>query len=220
MNRSELQPSGDRRCAATDPPGDTASRRRRVARRILRLRHDVRLYRRLSAALSALLLLGLAGFGVARWAHSEEAVTLGRGVAGVERYDPSARTQSDGVVVELPEGYVPPAPPKDEPVVGETLVRELLGEGAASYYHDALEGRSTASGQPYRADGLTAAHRSLPFGSRVRVTNLSNGRAVVVRVNDRGPFAAGRVIDLSRAAAAHIGLLARGHGKVRLELVE
>lgn len=220
MNRSTLQPSGGRRCAAAEPPGDPVSRRRRIARRILRLRHDVRLYRRLSAALSALLLLGLAGFGVARWAHSDEAVALGRGVAGVERYDPSERAESGEVVVELPEGYVPPAPPKDEPVVGEALVRELLGEGAASYYHDALEGRSTASGQPYRADQLTAAHRSLPFGSRVRVTNLANGRAVVVRVNDRGPFAAGRVIDLSRAAAADIGLLARGHGKVRLELVE
>jgi rare lipoprotein A len=138
----------------------------------------------------------------------------------VERYDPSVPLHRDTVIVELPEGYVAPAPPEEKPAPVEALVRSLLGEGAASYYHDALEGRSTASGQPYRADGLTAAHRSLPFGSRVRVTNLSNGLSVVVRVNDRGPFTRGRVIDLSRAAAARIGLLARGHGKVRLELVE
>lgn len=220
MNRSEHHPSGERHCAATDPPGERASRRRRIARRILRLRHDLRLYRRLSASLAAFLLLGLAGLGLARWANGDEAVELGRGVAGVERYDPSKPADGDAVIVEPPEGHVPPAPPKEERAVGETLVRELLGEGAASYYHDALEGRSTASGQPYRPDRLTAAHRSLPFGSRVRVTNLANGHSVVVRVNDRGPFARGRVIDLSRAAAAQIGLLARGHGKVRLELVE
>jgi rare lipoprotein A len=220
MNRSEHQPSGERHCAAPEPPGERASRRRRIAGRILRLRHDVRLYRRLSAALCALLLLCLAGVGFAGWVESDEAIALGQGVAGVERYDPSVPLHRDTVIVELPEGYVAPAPPKEEPAPGEALVRSLLGEGAASYYHDALEGRSTASGQPYRADGLTAAHRSLPFGSRVRVTNLSNGLSVVVRVNDRGPFTRGRVIDLSRAAAARIGLLARGHGKVRLELVE
>lgn len=200
----------------------TAGRRTRIARRILRLRHDVRRYRRASAALGAFAVLCLLVTGLAL-AADPGPTPLGRGVAGVERYDP--RTPADplgsgAVIVELPDGYVPPAPPKEEPAIGEALVRKLLGEGAASYYHDALEGRSTASGQPYQPDQLTAAHRSLPFGSRVRVTNLANGRAVVVRVNDRGPFARGRVIDLSRAAAAHIGLLARGHGKVRLELVE
>ncbi len=213
----------DRRGSASPRDLPTPRRRRRVAQRILRLRHDVRRYRLLAQCLGAVAAVCLLVAGVA-WTAPEpepETTDLGRGVAGVERYDPDRTAEESGaVVVELPEGYVPPAPPPEKPAAGEALVRRLLGEGAASYYHDALEGRSTASGQPYRAASLTAAHRSLPFGSRVRVTNLSNGRAVVVRINDRGPFARGRVIDLSRSAASRIGLLARGHGKVRLELVE
>ena len=67
---------------------------------------------------------------------------------------------------------------------------------------------------------LTAAHRTLPFGSLVRVTNPRNGRSVVVRINDRGPFVRGRSIDLSRAAAEEIGLIRSGHGRVELELLE
>ena len=94
-----------------------------------------------------------------------------------------------------------------------------LRQGAASYYHPSLAGQPTASGEPYRPEALTAAHRSLPLGSRVRVTNVQNGRSVVVRINDRGPFRPGRVIDLSRAAARRIGLLRPGHGPVKLELL-
>jgi rare lipoprotein A len=91
--------------------------------------------------------------------------------------------------------------------------------GEASYYAAAFEGRRTASGEPYRGSRLTAAHRTLPFGSRLRVTNLRNGRSVVVRVNDRGPFHPRRVVDLSRAAAAELGMLKRGRARVRLELL-
>ena len=79
--------------------------------------------------------------------------------------------------------------------------------------------RSTASGEPYRAVKLTAAHRTLPFGTLLRVTNVRNGRSVVVRVNDRGPFHARRVVDLSRAAAAELGLVRRGRGQVRLDVL-
>lgn len=89
----------------------------------------------------------------------------------------------------------------------------------ASYYAPGFEGRPTASGEPYRAARFTAAHRTLPFGSRLRVTNLRNGRSVVVRVNDRGPYHPRRVVDLSRAAAAEIGMLHRGRARVRLELL-
>ena len=95
-----------------------------------------------------------------------------------------------------------------------------LGGGKASYYAAKFEGRSTASGERYRGGELTAAHRSLPFGSLVRVINPSNGRSVTVRVNDRGPFTHGRVIDVSRAAALELGLVARGHAEVELELIE
>lgn len=168
------------------------------------------------------MVLALAGFGLAAYlalaADDDGAESLGQGVAGVrEPYDPDAVPPG---AVELPDGLEPPEPIPEEEAAAAVPPARPLGEGSASYYHDSLEGRSTASGQPYRAAELTAAHRSLPFGSRVRVTNLANGKSVVVRVNDRGPFAANRVIDLSRAAASRIDLLRRGHGRVRLELLE
>lgn len=90
-------------------------------------------------------------------------------------------------------------------------------EGLASYYADRLQGRPTASGQPYDRAALTCAHRTARFGARLRVTDLETGRSVVVRVNDRGPFVPGRVVDLSRAAAERLGMLRRGLGRVRVE---
>jgi rare lipoprotein A len=78
--------------------------------------------------------------------------------------------------------------------------------GKASWYGAGHHGRRTASGEVFNSNGMTAAHRSLPFGTRLRVTNERTGRSVVVRVNDRGPFGGGRVIDVSRAAAVAIGL--------------
>lgn len=92
--------------------------------------------------------------------------------------------------------------------------------GQASYYSDALAGHSTASGEPYDPKALTAAHRSLPFRSVVRVVHQGNQRVVYVRINDRGPFVRGRVLDLSRAAASDLGLLGQGVAKVRVEVVE
>jgi rare lipoprotein A len=88
--------------------------------------------------------------------------------------------------------------------------------GLASYVGDALEGRPTASGERYRGSDLTAAHRSIAFGTRVRVTNLANGRSVVVRINDRGPFVGDRIIDLSRGAAERLDLVRAGVGRVRV----
>ena len=89
--------------------------------------------------------------------------------------------------------------------------------GKASYYARKFHGRSTASGRAYDENELTAAHRSLPFGTSVRVTNLANQKSVVVRVIDRGPFVRGRIIDVSRAAAAQLGFLNKGVTTVRLE---
>lgn len=83
----------------------------------------------------------------------------------------------------------------------------------ASWY---FEGTRTANGEKFNPDGLTAAHRSLPFGTIVQVTNRSNGRSVVVRINDRGPFIAGRHIDLSRGAARQIGMLESGVASVSI----
>ena len=93
-------------------------------------------------------------------------------------------------------------------------------EGLAAYYSDRLDGRRTASGQVFDQTKLTAAHQTLPFGTMVKVTNTKNGRSVVVRINDRGPTQAGRVIDLSRAAAAKLGMLRAGLVPVKLEVVK
>ena len=89
--------------------------------------------------------------------------------------------------------------------------------GTASFYHAALVGLPTASGEPYSDQALTAAHRTLDLGTRVRVTNLENSRSVVVTVNDRGPFVRGRVIDLSRRAARALGFVHDGLAKVKVE---
>lgn len=92
--------------------------------------------------------------------------------------------------------------------------------GVASVYARRFHGRRTANGERFDASGLTAAHRRLPFGTRVRVTNLATRRSVVVRINDRGPFARGRVIDLSPAAAARLGVGAISLTRVHVAPVE
>lgn len=94
-----------------------------------------------------------------------------------------------------------------------------LGRGEASYYGRGFAGRPTASGETFNPAEMTAAHRTLPFGSKVRVTNTNNGRAIVVRINDRGPFAHNRVIDLSQGAAERIGMIHSGTAQVKLELI-
>ncbi|WP_313075708.1 septal ring lytic transglycosylase RlpA family protein [Melaminivora sp.] len=120
--------------------------------------------------------------------------------------EPGSTTEGSGEpALRLPE---PPAEPP-EPAV-------LLGSGIASWYADSLHGRFTANGERYDRAEFTAAHRSLPFGSRLCVRSLVNGRTVAVRVNDRGPFAPGRVIDLSRAAAEELGLMGLGIKPVEL----
>ncbi|GHA89768.1 septal ring lytic transglycosylase RlpA family protein [Modicisalibacter luteus] len=92
-------------------------------------------------------------------------------------------------------------------------------QGRAAYYSDAYQGKQTASGERYDRNSLTAAHRSLPFGTRVNVTNLDNGRNVTVRINDRGPYTRGRIIDLSRRAAQQLGMIRSGTAPVRVTVV-
>jgi rare lipoprotein A len=91
--------------------------------------------------------------------------------------------------------------------------------GTATWYGANAQGRRTADGERFNRHALTAAHRSLPFNSHVRVTNLRNGRSVVVRITDRGPFGRGRIIDLSEAAARELDMVDRGIAPVRLERV-
>ena len=105
-------------------------------------------------------------------------------------------------------------------------VRQLVDKtkpyqvGTASWYGKIFDGKPTASGEPYDMYDMTAAHLKLPMGSYVKVTNLRNGRAVVVRVNDRGPIVPGRIIDLSYGAAQALQFKARGLQRVRLDLVK
>ena len=116
-----------------------------------------------------------------------------------------------------------PAPSK--PFQSKSGVRQKAGKqkpyqvGTASWYGENFEGKPTASGEPYDMYDMTAAHLKLPMGSYVRVTNLRNGKAVVVRVNDRGPIVPGRIIDLSYGAAQALQFRKKGLQRVRLDLV-
>lgn len=92
-------------------------------------------------------------------------------------------------------------------------------EGVVSWYGERFHGRPTASGELFDASAMTMAHPTLPFGTKVRVTNLRNGRSVEVRVNDRGPFVATRIADLSHAAAVTLGMMRRGLARVRIEIL-
>lgn len=131
-------------------------------------------------------------------------VKLGEGVASVE-----ARPVSDFAPQVLAE-------PRD---LKPTPLESPIGTGNASFYGNELAGNLTASGEVFNPKQLTAAHRTLPLGSQVRVTNARNGESVVVRINDRGPYHANRVIDLSTAAARTIGLIHSGTGRVSLALL-
>ena len=92
-------------------------------------------------------------------------------------------------------------------------------KGVASYYHDSLHGNKTASGQIYNKNKLSAAHKTLPLGSKVRVTDVRTGKSIVVKVNDRGPFVKGRIIDLSRRAASDLGIIKKGITPVKVEVL-
>jgi rare lipoprotein A len=94
---------------------------------------------------------------------------------------------------------------------------KLASHGVASFY---TEGTQTASGERYNPDELTAAHPTLPFGTKLRVTNTATGRSVTVRVNDRGPYVAGRVVDVSYSAASALGMVGAGTAKVKLDVVQ
>ncbi len=95
----------------------------------------------------------------------------------------------------------------------------VLGEGMASFYGAELAGNRTASGERFNPNALTAAHRTLPMGTKLRVTNKANGKSVIVRINDRGPFAKNRIIDVSRGAAEQISMVRSGTARVTLERI-
>lgn len=122
------------------------------------------------------------------------------------------------VAITLPLLLAIPAAAQELPVE-QAAENSEIGSGMASYYGRELAGNRTASGERFDPAQLTAAHRTLPFGSLVRVTNTANGDSVVVRINDRGPFSHGRVIDVSHAAARQIGMHRSGTARVKLALL-
>lgn len=113
--------------------------------------------------------------------------------------------------ITLPELEAPAAAPVPDAVPGVEL-----GRGKASWYGPGFHGKRTASGERFDMNAMTAAHRTLAFGTRVLVRNVRNGREVIVRINDRGPHVRGRIIDLSKAAAAEIDLIDAGEAPVVL----
>lgn len=172
------------------------------------------------AAIAAAALFGLTSSGHAQQteivAMAASSLAQSRGPVFVPGADP-----------RFAEAFVQVAAPVAAPALEGALdiaateaATRSLGSGVASYYADRFNGQRTASGERFSNTELTAAHRTLPFGSRVRVTNPRNGESVVVRINDRGPFTGGRMIDLSRAAAQEVGIVRAGHGTVELELIE
>jgi len=132
---------------------------------------------------------------------SPDVVKLGTGKASIEA-EPLAAYEAAPVADPVPSPSTSP-----------------IGAGEASYYGKELAGNRTASGEVFDPQKLTAAHRTLPLGSKVRVTNPQSGQSVIVRINDRGPFHGNRVIDLSTAAARSIGLIRSGTGRVSLALL-
>lgn len=147
---------------------------------------------------------------------------------------PAGAAASDGPAPDFTDHFAPfvagPLQPRvpagavdlstfDPPLERKQVLRSL-GDGIASFYGKRFHGRLTANGERFNMNAMTAAHKTLPFGTRVRVTNPRNGRSVTVRINDRGPFVRGRHIDLSRAAARKLGIVSRGHANVMLDVVK
>lgn len=108
---------------------------------------------------------------------------------------------------------------EDEASSPEMMAGRIVDQGSASFYGAEFAGSRTANGERFNPDALTAAHPSLPMGSTVRVTNVRNGNSVIVRINDRGPFAKNRVIDVSKRAARDLGFVQRGTAPVTVELL-
>jgi rare lipoprotein A (peptidoglycan hydrolase) len=119
---------------------------------------------------------------------------------------------------EVPPPPAPAAPPP--PVAQASCLPAFIDTGVASWYGEAFQMRATASGEPFDMNDLTAAHRWLPLNTIVRVTNLENGKSAVLRINDRGPYLHGRVLDVSSYAAQQLGMKRHGLAQVRIEVFD
>ena len=143
-------------------------------------------------------------------------------VSGILSVRNDASHMAAAVVAERPAETAPAPKVAPKPVVAiekKTEVVKTIGTGEASFYGPGFAGRPTANGERFNPAEMTAAHRTLPFGTKVKVTNQRNGRSVVVRINDRGPYAHNRVIDLSKGAAEKIGMISTGTAQVKIEQI-
>ena len=145
------------------------------------------------------------------------AAFLGAPGSSLECVDDTASSTSPIPPLQPAQPALPKALPRLERAINPVARMAKLSHGLASWYGRALDRHRTANGEVFDSAKLTAASNSLPMGTRVRVTNLKNGLSVIVKINDRGILSAGRVIDLSRAAADQIGLLRLGVAPVSLE---
>lgn len=148
-------------------------------------------------------------------------VALG-GCQGAVRYDQAGRSSSYARYTEV-SAETDAWPELDDLGLGDVPVAqgpEFVEEGIASYYGRKFHGRKTANGEVFDMYGVSAAHKKLPFGTRVRVVRLDTGRELEVRINDRGPFIAGRIIDLSYGAARKLDMVRDGIAQVRLEVLQ
>jgi rare lipoprotein A len=181
---------------------------KKLAARLVRT-HRIAIFSATGALFLGTMLLGFVVF------ERDTAVPLGVGTAGLRM--PDTTLVSNGLPDSL-RRHLMPTPSQPQPARANGAGRHII-TGQGSYYGADFSGRRTASGEVFDPNQLTAAHRTLPFGTRLRVTNVRNGRSIVVRINDRGPFTGNRVIDLSHAAAGRIGMLASGTAQVRLDLL-
>lgn len=171
---------------------------------------------KLIATGGAIVALGAVGFSVPVTGPAPEAAPAP--AEAVETPAAPANVTAPVTFASAPAGAAPAPAPEPAPEPARAPALETL-TGSASYYADMFEGRTTASGVPFRQAEMWAAHRTLPFGTRLRVTNLKNGTEVEVEVVDRGPYAHGRVLDLSKAAARKLDFVRAGHTQVKIEVV-
>jgi len=183
---------------------------------------SARMARNLPRAIVAIAALGM--LGLTSSGHAEQTVAVS--AANISLTQPNGPVFVPGQDPHFAEAFAAFDTPVGSAmldggveIASEEPAATPIGSGTASYYADRFNGQRTASGERFSNADFTAAHRTLPFGSRVRVTNPRSGASVVVRINDRGPFTHGRTIDLSRAAAQQVGIVRAGHGEVALELI-
>ena len=144
---------------------------------------------------------------------------LARDVATTEFYDPFEPLKPQSVQASAPTAPAVVPPPVVAPPEPPKRLVISTSTGEASWYGPGFFGNRTANGEVFRPGTMTASHRTLPFGTEVKVTNLRNGKEMVVRINDRGPFSGNRVIDIAHGAAQHLGLVSSGIAQVRLEVL-